>query len=123
VEGIPIYNAIQALDPKTGELRWEHRFPPSGGVLDRGVEFGGLLATAGGLVFGSSRSTFVALDAGSGKELWHFDIGTPIYAAPMTYSVNGRQMVAIAAGRVVMAFALDAADQPGGSASKAAAVR
>jgi alcohol dehydrogenase (cytochrome c) len=107
VEGIPIYNAIQALDARTGELRWEHRFPSKSGALDRGVEFGGLLVTAGGLVFGSSRSTFCALDARTGKELWSFDVGTPIYAAPITYSVNGRQMIAIAAGRVVMGFALD----------------
>ena len=67
----------------------------------------GVLATAGNVVFGGVRDgNLVALDARSGKYLWHFQTGTTINASPMSYAVNGRQYVAIAAGNTIYAFAL-----------------
>ncbi len=60
---------------------------------------GGTLATAGGVVFqGLADGWFKAWDAGSGKELWKFDAGLGIIAAPMSYSIGGRQYVSILAG-------------------------
>ena len=68
---------------------------------------GGIMTTAGGvLFFGDEAQSFEAVEASSGKPLWHFNTGQSIYASPMSYAVNGKQYVAIAAGSDVLAFAL-----------------
>jgi alcohol dehydrogenase (cytochrome c) len=91
--------SIRALEHDTGKLVWEFplKSPP----------WAGLMATAGGLVFGgSSEGMFFALDAATGKPLWHYGTGAPIFANPVSFLVNGRQHVAIAAGNALFAFAL-----------------
>lgn len=91
--------AMRALDPFTGQKRWEFPYtsPP----------WCGALSTAGGIVFGGdSEGNFIAFDALTGKDLWHIQLGAAIYATPMTYSVAGRQYVAIPAGAALFAFAL-----------------
>jgi len=66
-----------------------------------------VLATAGNVVFGAIRDgNLVALDAKSGDHLWHFQTGANIAASPISYGVDGRQFVAIAAGNVVYSFTL-----------------
>lgn len=60
---------------------------------------GGVLATAGNLVFqGNAHGMFAAFAADSGKELWSFDAGTGVIAAPVSYAVDGEQYVAVMAG-------------------------
>ena len=60
---------------------------------------GGALATAGNLVFaGEGNGQFDALDAKTGKTLWHFQLGAGVNAPPITYEVDGTQYVAVAAG-------------------------
>ena len=94
-------SAVRALDPLTGELRWEYRVQPH--------TWAGLLATAGDLVFGGSvDGYFYALDAASGRELWHVAVGAQVRASPITYAVDGQQYVTIAAGNVIFTFGLDA---------------
>jgi alcohol dehydrogenase (cytochrome c) len=67
----------------------------------------GVMTTAGGLVFfGDDARSFEAVDATTGKPLWHFNTGQNISASPMTYAVNSKQYVAIAAGSDVFAFTL-----------------
>jgi alcohol dehydrogenase (cytochrome c) len=56
--------------------------------------------------FGDDTQSFEAVDAVSGKPLWHFNTGQNITASPMTYAVNAKQYVAIAAGSDVFTFAL-----------------
>jgi alcohol dehydrogenase (cytochrome c) len=90
---------ILALDPKTGDTVW--RFDtvstPTGGVL----------ATAGGLVFaGDAEGYLIAFDARSGKVLWRFQTGGMIYAPPISYALEGRQYIAVAAGQTMVTFAL-----------------
>ena len=93
-------NAIRAIDPASAELRWEFRITPQSKA--------GVLATAGDLVFsGSVDGYFFALDAETGEELWRIALGARVQAAPITYAVNGRQQVTIAAGNVVYTFGLD----------------
>jgi alcohol dehydrogenase (cytochrome c) len=66
-----------------------------------------VLATAGGLVFsGTDEGNFFALDAGTGKPLWDFQTGGPIAANAISFNVDGRQHVAIAADRVLYVFGL-----------------
>jgi alcohol dehydrogenase (cytochrome c) len=72
-----------------------------------GRSSGGTMTTAGGLVFfGDDTQSFEAVDAQTGKPLWHFNTGQNITASPMTYAVNSKQYVAIAAGSDVFSFAL-----------------
>ncbi len=77
----------------------------------------GVLTTAGNVLFGSTggwisrektamESYFFALDAESGKELWHINLGGTMASNPMTFSVKGKQMVIMPAGSGVFAFAL-----------------
>jgi alcohol dehydrogenase (cytochrome c) len=91
---------IRAIDPRTGETRWEFEVQPRSSS--------GLLATAGDLVFGGTMDGyFYALDADTGRELWHVAVGARVHSAPITYSVDGQQLVTIAAGNVVFTFGLD----------------
>ena len=67
----------------------------------------GLISTAGGLVFaGDDQGFFTALDARTGKPLWHFNTGQQITASPVSYSVKGKQYLSVAAGSNIVAFAL-----------------
>ena len=92
-------SAVRAISPQTGDLRWE--FPVSSRTTS------GLMSTAGDLVFGGTADGFFfALDALTGEELWHKNIGGRVHAAPMAYGVDGKQYVAIAAGNAVFSFAL-----------------
>ena len=81
------------------------------------------MSTAGNLVFWATGSDLAALDARTGQELWSADIGGGA-GSPVTYSIDGRQYVSIAAGRVsavgapyIWTFALDAGAGPAGTAS------
>jgi alcohol dehydrogenase (cytochrome c) len=92
--------AVLALDPRTGGARW--RFP----LTD--VTSSGVLATATDLVFAGSREGhFHALDARSGELLWRARLGGQIANGPMTYAVDGKQYVAVAAGSGLYVFALE----------------
>ena len=90
-----------AYNVESGEFAW--RYPQVGG----GWSSGGVMTTAGGVVFfGDETQSFEAVDARSGEPLWHFVAGQGIHASPMSYEVNGKQYVAIAAGNDLFTFAL-----------------
>ncbi|HYE75755.1 MAG TPA: PQQ-binding-like beta-propeller repeat protein, partial [Blastocatellia bacterium] len=98
--GEPGYAGIRAIDTATGERKWEYRI--SQGSLSAGV-----LATAGGIVFAGTREgNLIALDSKTGKPLWRFQTGGTIAASPMSYSVDGKQFVAISSSGVLYSFAL-----------------
>jgi alcohol dehydrogenase (cytochrome c) len=91
---------VRALHPLTGELVWEFQVqtPP----------WGGLLSTAGGLVFsGTIEGDFFALDAATGELLWRLQTGGACFANPISYMSEGKQYIAIAMGSSLFAFALD----------------
>jgi alcohol dehydrogenase (cytochrome c) len=91
--------AILALDPKTGEPRWTF---PTADVTDAGV-----LSTASDLVFSGGREGFFfALDARTGDLLWRGAVAGIVQSGPMSYAVNGRQYVAVAAGNTLYGYAL-----------------
>ena len=84
--------AVRAIDPAKGETAWEWwtRAP---------IQAGGAMATGGGLVFaGTQDGKLVALNATNGEQLWEFSLGTPVTGPPVTYSVGGRQYVAVVTG-------------------------
>ena len=67
----------------------------------------GVMATAGGVLFGSSREgNLIALDAKTGKPLWRYQTGGSMTASPMSFAVDGRQYVAVASGDSIYCFAL-----------------
>jgi len=97
--GDDAYGAIRALEGTSGKLKWEFRLvtPPMAGTL----------ATGGGLVFaGAEEGNFFALDAASGKLLWDLQLGAPIRASAMSFAIDGKQQVAIAAGSSLFVFGL-----------------
>ena len=93
----PLTGRLIAVDPASGDIKWQFETvsPPSAGVL----------ATAGGLVFtGEKEGYFEAFDARTGKLLYRFQTGGVINSPPVSYSLNGKQYVAVTAGSSVIAF-------------------
>jgi alcohol dehydrogenase (cytochrome c) len=94
---------ITAIDYKTGNTAWRHKFR-TGPNTNRSAS--GLLTTAGKLLFGGDISgNVVAFDPANGKILWHSGTGQ-VTNAPETYMVDGRQYILVAAGDALYAFAL-----------------
>ncbi|MEZ5401949.1 MAG: acido-empty-quinoprotein group A [Bryobacteraceae bacterium] len=92
---------LQAIDYKTGKIKWSRKFE-SGGTR------GGLLTTAGRLVFGGDPAgNFVAFDAASGDPLWHANLGNNVTNGPITYEMDGRQWVVVAAGDTLYGFVMN----------------
>jgi PQQ-dependent dehydrogenase (methanol/ethanol family) len=104
----PAHKVLRAISIDSGKVAWEIplRGPPEG-------NYSGVLSTAGGLVFfGESTGALAAVDAATGKYLWHFDANQPWKGSPMTYTIGGQQYVAIAAGSNVLAFGIDTPRRP-----------
>jgi alcohol dehydrogenase (cytochrome c) len=88
---ITAHGALWAMDLKTGKVLGKATFQPP--------TESGMLSTDGQVLFtGHMNGKFSAYDASTLQELWSFNLGTPITAPPMTYSVNGKQYVAVVAG-------------------------
>jgi alcohol dehydrogenase (cytochrome c) len=101
IPGESAQKILLAYDLEKGAFAW--KYPQNG----HGHSSGGTMTTAGSLVFfGDDAGTFEAVDAATGKPLWHFNTGQDMSASPMTYAVEGKQYVAIAAGSDVFSFAL-----------------
>jgi alcohol dehydrogenase (cytochrome c) len=101
--GEEAYGAVRALDALSGRRLWEFRLlSPS---------WSGLMATAGGLVFGgTNEGNAFALDALTGRPVWEFQTGGGSAANPISFLLDGKQHVALASGQALFVFAL-----PGGS--------
>ncbi|MEO8049590.1 MAG: PQQ-dependent dehydrogenase, methanol/ethanol family [Acidobacteriota bacterium] len=96
-------SGVMAIDVETGDVKW--RFKIAQASLG-----GGVLATGGGVVFASAADgNLIALDSRTGALLWRFQTGGRIAASPMSYSVDGKQYVAVSAGNVLYSFALPGA--------------
>jgi len=94
---------LRAVNIETGEIVWEIAQPGAA----KAKSWSGVLATAGGVVFyGKPNGGFDAADARTGKTLWHFPTNVRMKASPMTFSVAGRQYVAVAAGPNILCFGL-----------------
>jgi alcohol dehydrogenase (cytochrome c) len=92
---------LLALSVADGKVAW--RYPQVG----QGESWGGTLTTAGGLVFfADDADSLEAVEATTGRALWHFNTGQRISASPMTYAVDGVQYVTICAGSDIFSFAL-----------------
>jgi acido-empty-quinoprotein group A len=93
--------ALEALDYKTGKIRWSHFFP------SKGSGRAGILTTAGKLLFsGDPSSNLIAWDPETGKILWHFGLSSPVSNGPITYTLDGKQYLVVGAGDTLYAFKL-----------------
>src|SRR5712672_623853 len=91
IPGEEQWGNITAVDYNTGKIKWQVKTPQP--------MIGGILATAGGLVFtGEGNGKFAAYDSSSGKEMWNFRAGAGVNAPPSTYMVDGKQYVVVGAG-------------------------
>jgi len=93
------YGFVRAFDPRTLEQKWEFKMAD--------ITWAGALSTAGDVVFGGGREGyFFALDGRSGSLLWKVNLGGQVNSGPMSYAVNGRQYISVAAGQSLFSFAL-----------------
>jgi PQQ-dependent dehydrogenase (methanol/ethanol family) len=91
IPGSTSFGNVTAVDYNTGKIKWQVKTPEP--------MIGGILSTAGGLVFtGESNGWFKAYDANDGKILWKFQAGAGVNAPPSSYMVGGKQYVVVAAG-------------------------
>ena len=97
---MPVYAAVRAIDPATGDWKWEFKF--------LNMSTAGLLTTASGLIFsGDSEGNLLALDSRSGKLLWRYQMGATLHGtSPVTYMLDGRQHILVPAGTTLTAWAL-----------------
>ncbi|MBS1877673.1 MAG: PQQ-dependent dehydrogenase, methanol/ethanol family [Acidobacteria bacterium] len=99
------WGLLKALDPVTGETKWDFRYFRA--------PWGGTMSTSGGLIFsGDEDGYFMAFDARTGKNLWKMSTGMAIKTAPITYMVAGRQYVTMPSGGVLLTFALPERTEP-----------
>lgn len=83
--------SLKAIDPASGETVWEFK--------NDAPLWGGVMATAGGLVFtGTPEGEFIAFDAETGEELWSFQTGSGIVGQPITWEQDGEQYVSVMSG-------------------------
>lgn len=92
---------IKAINPVSGDIAWDYTTRGSNMVMP------GILSTAGGIVFsGEGSGRVVALSAKSGKKIWDFNVGKPIFASPVTYLSQDQQLISIVVGSDVVTFGL-----------------
>jgi alcohol dehydrogenase (cytochrome c) len=94
------YGVLRAIDPATVERKWEFKYQTP--------TMAGVMSTASGVVFaGDNEGNFMAFNARTGKNLWFYPTGSPIWgAAAMTYMLDGKQQVLIGSGTSLVAFGL-----------------
>jgi alcohol dehydrogenase (cytochrome c) len=98
VQRVSQSSVLRAIDVVSGERRWDFPYASQ--------SWAGVLSTASGLVFAGSSGNFMAFDARTGKNLWHFQTGSALYAGAITYMVDGRQYVLLPSGTTLTAYAL-----------------
>ena len=94
------YGVLRAIDPATVDRKWEFKYPTP--------TMAGVMSTAAGVVFaGDNEGNFMAFEARTGKNLWFYPTGSPIWgAAANSYMLDGRQYVLIESGNTMIAFAV-----------------
>lgn len=128
----PPWGQLTAIDLNTGKFRWQAVLGEYDQLTERGIpptgasNLGGPLVTAGGLVFiaATNDRRLRAFDKDSGELVWEHRLPASAHATPMTYSVGGRQFLAVAVGggnkynpgsfmAKVVAFSLPASEAAG----------
>jgi alcohol dehydrogenase (cytochrome c) len=97
---------LLALDPETGDVEWNHRYPEIGSAAV-GLGGPGILTTAGGLLFtGDYAGNLIAYNALNGSIVWHFPMLHSLSNGPETYMLDGRQYLVAGGGDTLYVFTL-----------------
>ena len=92
---------LEAIDFRTGKIRWSHEFP------GKGMAISGILSTRGKLLFsGDPSGNLIAWNPEEGNQLWHFKLPSTVSNGPMTYELDAHQYLVVGAGDSLYAFAL-----------------
>ena len=94
-------SALFALDVRTGETKWKHELRAGEGVMS-----GGVLTTAGRLLFTGDSGSLAAFDPASGKILWHQRLTSGVSNGPSTWMLDGKQYLIVGAGDTMYALKL-----------------
>ncbi len=101
-------HVLEAIDYKTGEVKWSHAYPTAGGTVGVGLGGPGILNTAGGLLFsGDYNGNLIAFNASNGGILWHFPMLRSLGNGPETYMLDGKQYLVAGGGDTLYVFALN----------------
>ena len=92
--------ALIAIDYKTGNIQWRHDWPSGNGVTS-------ILSTAGKLLFTSNGTNLIAFEPSNGKLLWHAGLTASPSAGPISYEVDGKQFLLVAAGDTLFSFGMN----------------
>ncbi len=93
-------NSLLALDYRTGKTVWRHDWPSGSGIVNN-------LSTAGNLLFTSNGSNVIAFQASTGRILWHAGLMAAPSAGPITYTLDDKQYVVVAAGDSLYSFTVN----------------
>lgn len=96
----PATHQVRALDAATGRAKWRYD------ISSNANDFSSLLATQGGLVFGAAGGICFALDADTGREVWRLPLGGVTRSSPISFALDGQQVIAVMAGRSLFMFGL-----------------
>jgi acido-empty-quinoprotein group A len=100
-------HVLEALDYKTGEVKWSHPYTTADSA-GGGYVGAGILTTAGGLLFsGDYNRNLIAFNAANGEILWHFPMLRSLGNGPETYLLDGHQYVIAGGGDTLYAFTLN----------------
>jgi alcohol dehydrogenase (cytochrome c) len=92
--------ALEAIDYRTGEIKWKHEWPAGGGPSH-------MLTTAGNLLFTGNGSNFIAFDPADGRILWHAGLTGPVTAGPITFELEGKQYLVVCVGDMLYSFTVN----------------
>ena len=93
-------NALVAIDYRTGKIAWRHDWPSGSGITH-------ILTTAGKLLFTSNGQNLIAFNPANGKILWHAGLMAAPSAGPITYLLDGKQYLLVAAGDSLYTFTVN----------------
>ena len=93
-------NALVAIDYRTGKIAWRHDWPSGNGMTH-------MLTTAGKLLFTSNGQNLIAFNPANGKILWHAGLIAAPSAGPITYLLDGKQYLLVAAGDSLYTFTVN----------------
>lgn len=98
-----LVHVLKALDAASGALKWQHVIPTDPAIA---WSYSGILSTEGGVMFTALSGTVFALETATGEELWRAGLGGKTHATPISFKLNGKQVIAITGGRTLFLFGL-----------------
>jgi alcohol dehydrogenase (cytochrome c) len=107
--GFDLRSALIAIDVRTGDIKWKHEHPQRGGFGGGGGGLsGGILTSAGGLLFTGDSGHVAAFDPANGSIVWHQQLTAPVSNGPSTWMLDGKQYLIVGAGDTLYALTLAA---------------